>query len=215
MWDNEAEFEELEGTYIMNANKEEFIHKKAKKFDKYIFERSASLDPDLYQSLINHNLVENPYEHSNLIVKKFYEWKSLYFQPIRAGSVRGAILCLITIKVFVVMLALPYTVVKVGVIPAYLGLLLAGFTSQWSIKILTDIAYENNLYNYGLLVDMYLGEFWYGLTHYIEFFNNYGGMIWDNILSMNILLIFVYLSNHNSIQLCRKFISLSRLRLFI
>jgi len=183
MWDNEDEIEEYLNEEKQIAKDKQFIRDKTIKLERHLLSRRVSLDPELYHSLLEQNLIENVNKNSNALIKKFYEWKYLYFQPINVGSVRSAILCLITIKMYSNMLCLPQTILQVGLIPAYICLYVSAILSQWSVKILTDTAYEYNNYDYSLLVDEILGEFWYGFTQYIGFFLSYGAMIFDNLLS--------------------------------
>ena len=128
-------------------------------------------------------MIEKPADDANLIIKKFHEWKFLYFQPITAGSLRGAIFCLLTINLGASMLALPHTIVSVGLIPGYIILILGAIASRATLKILTKQAYEYNIYDYSLLVDKLLGERWYVLTQYFGVFNNLGSAINFNIFS--------------------------------
>ena len=186
MWDDVTEFEELHRREIESAQKEQYIRQKTIKLRHHMLSRRASLDPDLYQALLKQNLLEKPPEDSNLLIKKFYEWKYLYFQPITAGSVRGAIFCLLTINIGSTMLALPRTILSVGLIPGYLGLIIGGIMGKKTLDILTEHAYEHNIYDYSLLVDKLLGERWFTATQYFSVVNNFGSILTFNMFS-NIL----------------------------
>ena len=182
MWDDNSEFEELLKKERENLSKAEYIRQKTVKL-RHMLSRRSSLDSNMYQALLSQGLIEKPPDDSNLLIKKFYEWKFLYFQPITKGSIRGAIFCLLTLNIGASMLALPRTIISVGIIPGYCMLILGGFASYHTLQILTDHAYQYNIYDYSLLVDKILGEHLFELTQYFSLINNMGSVVNFNIFS--------------------------------
>jgi len=189
MWDDETEFETLnnENNNTNNDEQNHYLNNKVDVLHRHILSRRCSFDKRLYQSYLKQNFIEKPPADSNLLIKKFYEWKFLYFQPITQGSVRGAIFILISINIGSSMLLLPNSIVSAGLIPGYIALVLAGLGSQRTIKILAEQAYEHNIYDYSLLVDKILGEKWFVITQYLGLFNNLGSICRFNIFIISFI----------------------------
>ena len=91
-------------------------------------------------------------------IDSFQKIKQIYFQPMRPGSLRASIFCLICVTLGTGMLPLPYFFKSNGIILTLFIFFFCAFSTLLTLKILINLSYKNKIYSYNELVAQYFGK---------------------------------------------------------
>lgn len=129
----------------------------------------------------------------------------IYFQPMHPGSLRASIFCLICVTLGSGMLPLPYFLKANGIILTLILFFLCAFSTLYTLKILINLSYKNQIYSYNELVGKY-----YGYKSKMEIYsiivlliNSLGSIIaWNALINKfikDILLYFSFCNDKNEL----------------
>lgn len=94
---------------------------------------------------------------SNELEILYTELKIIYFQPIRPGSLRASIFCLICVTLGSNIISLPYFFKTSGILLTLIVFFVCMFATIWTLKILIKLSFINKTYCYNELVSRYFG----------------------------------------------------------
>lgn len=96
-------------------------------------------------------------KNSSELETLYTELKIVYFQPIRPGSLRASVFCLVCVTLGSNMISLPYFFKTNGIILTLAVFFICMFATIWTLKILTKVAFLNKTYCYNELIAKYFG----------------------------------------------------------
>ena len=82
---------------------------------------------------------------------------NLFFRPVKHGSVRSSVFCMICVTLGTGMLPIPYLFSSNGIILAFILFLIFSFPTYKTLQILIKISRKNKIYNFPELVSRYFG----------------------------------------------------------
>lgn len=106
---------------------------------------------------------------------------NLFFQPIKHGSLKTSIFCMICVTLGTGMLPLPYFFKSNGIILTLVVFLICGASTYITLKILISLAYKNATYNYNELVSKYYGKKMTAYAIVVLLINSFGSIIMWNV----------------------------------
>ena len=104
---------------------------------------------------------------------------NLFFRPIKHGSVRSSVFCMICVTLGTGMLPIPHLFSSNGLILTFILFLIFSFPTYKTLQILIEISRKNKIYNFPELVSKYFGvdSFMTKLTIISLLINSFGCII--------------------------------------
>ena len=135
---------------------------------------------------------------------------NLFFRPVKHGSVRSSVFCMICVTLGTGMLPIPYLFSSNGIILTFILFLIFSFPTYKTLQILIKISRKNKVYNLPELVSRYFGvdSIMTKLTIISLLINSFGCIIlWNfyiNQFSMGLISYFKeeYANNFNGNYIC-------------
>ena len=113
----------------------------------------------------------------NKVLTKFYFWKNSYFNHIKTESLTGTIFVLLCITFGSGILSLPYTFKCVGIILGLILFIFSALACFWTLKLLVELAYKNNVLDYCQLVEIYYDHNVVIFTEIVNLISNLGTIV--------------------------------------
>jgi amino acid permease len=108
--------------------------------------------------------------------EKLQRFKSFYV-TVSTGSTTGGVFCILCLTFGSGILALPYSIVKLGVFLGFLLFALASFCSLWTMMLLNEVAFRDGIIDYSQLISKYFGQKQVILYEIMNLISNFGAII--------------------------------------
>jgi amino acid permease len=120
-------------------------------------------------------LIENPI-HFNNALERIEDTKHHLYEE-SGGAIAGSVFCLLCLTFGTGILALPYSISKIGLVLGVGLYFLASYSVYITLNLLTKTAYKHNILSYSKLIDFHYGSRGVMLYELMNLLSNLGSIV--------------------------------------